>query len=154
MIDKEKLTAFINDQLKETAYFLTDLKITPQNEITVEIDGSGAVDIDECISLTRAIESAFDRDEEDYELEVGSAGLTSPLKDPRQYAKHIGHDVEVLTADGRKLHGMLRAADPEGFTLLTERKVKPEGAKRPVLEQTEERFGYGDVKYTKYDLKF
>ncbi len=164
MIDRQALSDFVEQKLKDTGCFLTDVKVTPDNQITVEIDSMNAVDIDECVSLTRAIdacvelsravEAEFDRDKEDYELEVGSAGLTSPLRVPRQYEKHIGHDVEVLTNDGRKIHGMLKEADAEGFTVATERKVKPEGAKRPVTETVEERFGYGDVKHTKYDLKF
>ena len=122
MIDRQALSDFVEQKLKDTGCFLTDVKVTP--------------------------------DKEDYGLEVGSAGLTSPLRVPRQYEKHIGHDVEVLTNDGRKIHGMLKEADAEGFTVATERKVKPEGAKRPVTETVEERFGYGDVKHTKYDLKF
>lgn len=154
MIDRQALSDFVEQKLKDTGCFLTDVKVTPDNQITVEIDSMNAVDIDECVSLTRAIEAEFDRDKEDYGLEVGSAGLTSPLRVPRQYEKHIGHDVEVLTNDGRKIHGMLKEADAEGFTVATERKVEPEGAKRPVTETVEERFGYGDVKHTKYDLKF
>lgn len=154
MIDRQELVDFIEQQLKDTDYFLTDVKVTPQNEITVEIDSMGSVDIDECVALTRAIEAAFDRDKEDYELEVGSAGLTSPFKVRRQYEKYKGHEVEVLTLDGRKLHGLLLGCDDNGFTIRTERKVKPEGAKRPVIEPVEETFSYNDVKYTKYDLKF
>ena len=103
MIDKKELQSFVEDQLKDSEYFLTDLKVTPSNEITVEIDSLTPGDIEECVRLTRAIEEAFDRDVEDYELEVGTAGLTSPLKVPRQYEKYLGQDLEVLTADGRKL---------------------------------------------------
>lgn len=154
MIDRQALADFVERQLKDTECFLTDLRITADNQITVEIDSMGAVDIEECVVLTRAIEAEFDRDKEDYELEVGSAGLTSPLKVPRQYEKHLGRDVEVLTKDGRKLYGILKNADADGFTVAMERKVKPEGAKRPVTETFEERFGYDDVKHTKYDLKF
>lgn len=154
MIDRETLGSFITGWLEERGCFLTDLKVTPDNHITVEIDSLDPVDIDLCVVLTRALEGEFDRDKEDYELEVGSAGLTSPLKVPMQYQKYLGQDMEVLTADGRKLYGVLLAADADGFTLRTERKVKPEGAKRPVVEQVDERFGYSDVKYCRYDLKF
>ncbi len=154
MIDRNMLGSFITGWLEERSCFLTDLKVAPDNHITVEIDSLSPVDIDLCIALTRAIESEFDRDKEDYELEVGSAGLTSPFKVSMQYQKYLGQDIEVLTADGRKLFGMLLTADSEGFTLRSERKVKPEGAKRPVIEQVDEHFGYSDVTYCKYDLKF
>lgn len=154
MIDKDKLKDFIESELAETGIYLVGLSVSGANEIVVEIDNDEGVDIDECIRLTRAIESAFNRDEEDYELEVGSSGLTSPFKVERQYKKNIGNPVEVLTKDGRKLYGELREADAAGFMIVSEEKVKHEGEKRPHIEEVEHRFGYGDVKRVAYDLKF
>ncbi len=154
MIDKKELQSFVEDYLKDSEYFLTDLKVTPSNEITVEIDSLTPGDIEECVRLTRAIEEAFDRDAEDYELEVGTAGLTSPLKVPRQYEKYIGQDLEVLTADGRKLHGMLRKVDENGIILAIEQKVKKEGSKKPVIETTELDLPFSNIKKAVYDLKF
>lgn len=154
MIDKKELQSFVEDYLKDSEYFLTDLKITPSNEITVEIDSLTPGDIEECVRLTRAIEEAFDRDVEDYELEVGTSGLTSPLKVPRQYEKYIGQDLEVLTADGRKLHGMLRKVDEIGIILAIEQKVKKEGSKKPVIETTELDLPFSNIKKAVYDLKF
>ena len=154
MIDKNELKAFIEGQLNETEYFLTDLKITPSNEITVEIDSMTPGDIEECVRLTRAIEAAFDRDIEDYELEVGTAGLTSPLKVRRQYDKYVGRDLEVLTSDGRKLHGLLRSVSDDGIVLSTDRKVKKEGVKKPVVESVETPVPFSLIKRAVYDLKF
>ena len=154
MIDKKELEAFVEKQLEGTEYFLTDLKVSPTNEITVEIDSMTPGDIDECIKLTRAIEGAFDRDVEDYELEVGTAGLTSPLKVKRQYEKYIGQDLEVLTKDGKKLHGMLRSVSDEGIVLAIEQKVKKEGVKKPVIETTQLDIPFTNVKKAVYDLKF
>ncbi len=154
MIDKKELQAFVEDQLKDSQYFLTDIKVTPNNEITVEIDSLTPGDLEECITLTRAIEAAFDRDVEDYELEVGTAGLTSPLKVRRQYDKYIGQDLEVLTADGRKLHGMLRSVSDEGIVLAIQQKVKKEGVKKPVIETTDLPLSFSQIKRAVYDLKF
>ncbi|MDE5874741.1 MAG: ribosome assembly cofactor RimP [Muribaculaceae bacterium] len=154
MIDKTALSDFIGKELEGSDLFLVEIDITPANEIRVEIDSDTSVDIDRCVDLTRKIEEEFDRDVEDYELEVGSSGLTTPFKVARQYVKNIGNEVEVLTADGRKLKGMLKNADDTGFTIVTEQKVKPEGSKRPVMEKSEITFGYGDVKSTKYLLQF
>ncbi|MDE5794529.1 MAG: ribosome assembly cofactor RimP [Muribaculaceae bacterium] len=154
MIDKNELRAFVEAQLKDTEYFLTDLKVSPNNEITVEIDSLTPGDIEECVKLTRAIEAQFDRDIEDYELEVGTAGLTSPLKVARQYEKYIGQDLEVLTTDGRKLHGMLRKVDENGIILAIEQKVKKEGVKKPVVETQELDLPYSLIKRAVYDLKF
>lgn len=154
MIDINELRNFVEDRLKDTEYFLTDLKITPANEITVEIDSMTPGDIEQCVELTRAIEEAFDRDVEDYELEVGTAGLTSPLKVRRQYDKYVGRDLEVLTTDGRKLHGMLRSVSDEGIILSSEQKVKKEGQKKPVVEQVETELPFAVIKKAVYDLKF
>lgn len=154
MIDKEALTAFIERRLVDTGLYLVDVEVTPDNVICVEIDSDTGVDIDDCVGLTRDIEAEFDRDSEDYELEVGSSGLTSPFKVRRQYDKNIGKDVEVLAADGKKYKGLLLSAADETFTIVCEEKVKPEGAKRPVVEKVERTFRYGDVKYTKYLLQF
>lgn len=154
MIDKSALRQFIEERLEGTDYFPVDLNVSPSNEIKVEIDSKKGIDIDFCVKLTREIEEAFPRDAEDYELEVGSAGLTSPFKVLAQYEKNVGNPVEVLTRDGRKLHGTLVEASPENFTIETTVKVKPEGAKRPVEQQKRETFGYDDVKQVVYDLRF
>ena len=71
-----------------------------------------------------------------------------------QYEKNIGNKVEVLTRDGRKLHGTLTTAGPEQFTVDTLVKVRPEGAKRPVEQIVPETFAYGDVKSVKYEFEF
>lgn len=154
MIDKEELTRVVEEALEGTGCFAVEIKVSPSNEITVEIDSMESVDIDRCVELTRAIESVFDRDVEDYELEVGSSGLTSPFKDIRQWRKNIGNSVEVLTRDGRKLRGELLAAEDDAFVLAQERKVRREGEKRPVLETFEERIPYADVKTACYHLEF
>ena len=154
MIDKESLKIFIEKELEGSEYFLVELKVSADNEITVEIDSDENVDIDYCIALTRKIEEAFSRDDEDYELEVGSAGLTSPFKVLRQYQKHIGEEVEVLEKGGKKRQGILKNADADKFVVTVSEKVKPEGAKRPVLQERDIEYGYDDVKQVSYLLRF
>ena len=144
----------MESRLEGTDCFLVKAEILKGKDITVEIDSDTRVDIDFVASLNQAIEAEFAPEIDTYNLEVGSVGLTSPLKLPRQFRKNRGNDVEVLTKDGRKLHGMLKDADDEGFTLATLEKVKKEGEKRPVTETVERRFGYGDVKSVVYEIKF
>lgn len=153
MIDKKALQDFVEDQLKDSGCFLTDLTISKDNNIVVEIDSMGSVDIEQCVNLTRAIEGKFDRDVEDYELEVGSAGLTSPFKVRAQYEKNVGNNVECLTVDGEKYHGVLETVGDKDFVINVERKVKKEGSKKPVLEQIGITIPYEKVKSIKYDLK-
>lgn len=154
MIDKQALTTFIESRLEGTDLYLVDLRISSDNNIVVEIDSDTRVDIDRCVELTREIEREFNRDEEDYELEVGSCGLTSPFKIKRQYEKNIGKEVEVLAADGKKYKGLLKHVGEDSFTILSEEKIKKEGMKRPMVENVEHTFPYADVKYTKYLLQF
>ena len=154
MIDKAKLIDVINASIEGGELFLVDVTVSRDNNIVVEIDSMDSVSIDDCANLTRAIESNFDREVEDYELEVGSAGLTSPFKVKQQYDKYMGEEVEVLTKDGKKLKGTLKEAGDETFTLGISKKVKPEGAKRPVEVIEDETFNYSEIKYTKYLIQF
>ena len=95
-----------------------------------------------------------DRDVEDYELEVGSAGITSPFKVLRQYVKNIGNEVEMLLKNGSKLTGVLKSADENGVVVSVEKKVKPEGAKRKVTVVEDESYTFDEIKYTKYLIRF
>lgn len=154
MIDATQLRNYIENQLEGTDLFLVDVQVKKDNLIEVEIDSDSPVSIDECEKLTRAIESEFDRDKEDYTLEVGSAGITSPFKVKRQYFKNIGKEVEVILKDGKKLSGILKDADDNAFTVVSKEKVKKPDAKRPVIEDVEHNLTYDEVKQTKYILKF
>lgn len=156
MIDKQLLTETVGKAIEGSDLFLVDIKITPANEITVTVDSTKGVDIDQCLALTRTIEAKFDRDVEDYELEVGSAGLTSPFKVKAQYDKNIGNPVEVVTRDGRKLHGTLTAVDPDfaNCTVTTTKKVKEEGSKRPVTKDVPEVIDIDNIKSICYEIKF
>lgn len=154
MIDKQKLTDTINEAIKDTPLFLVDVTVTPDNNITVEVDSMESVDIDECVKLTRDIEAVFDRDVEDYQLEVGSAGLTSPFKVKEQYVKNIGNQVEVLTRDGRKFKGTLAAVGDDDFTVAVTKKVKEEGKKRPVEVEEPVVTKVADTKTVKYLIDF
>ncbi len=154
MLDKKLVTQAVEEKLQGTDYFIVDVKITPDNNVTIEIDNIEGVDIDFCVSLNKHIESKFDREEEDYALEVGSAGLTQPFKVLKQYQKNIGNEVEVLSRDGRKLSGVLKSADESEFIIEIEKQVKPEGAKRKITVTEDVTFAYDQVKYTKYIIRF
>ena len=153
MIDKTALEQVINEALQGTKMFLVTLKVSKDNIIDVALDSDEDITIDDCVAVNDAVLAAFDRDDEDYELTVGSYGITSPLLLPRQYRKNIGYEVEVLTADGRKLKGVIADADEEGFTLTMTVKKKLEGKKRPELVEEEKRFNYNDIKQTKNIIK-
>lgn len=154
MIDKALITDIVEDYLISSDIFLVDIAIRPSNIIIVEIDSVEGVSIDNCIALSKHIESKLDREEDDFELEVGSAGITSPFKIPRQYQKNIGNEVEVLSKDGRKLSGILKSNDSEGFVLTLTKMVKPDGAKKKIAVEEDLSFKYDEIKYTKYLIRF
>ena len=154
MIEKSVVTQLVNEWLEEKDYFLVDVTVTPDNRIVVEIDHAEGVWIEDCVELSRFIESKLDREQEDFELEVGSAGIGQPFKVLQQYVNHIGMEVEVLKNDGMKLNGVLKEADEEHFTVTTSKKVKLEGEKRPKLVDEDVTFAYKEIKYTKYLINF
>ena len=92
MIEKKVVSQLIEEKLASSSNYLVDVVIKPGNLIVVEIDNDEAVSIDDCAELSRYLEEHLDRDVEDYELEVGSAGITSPFKVLRQYVKNIGNE--------------------------------------------------------------
>ena len=154
MIDRNIVSGIVGEWLEDKDYFLVDVTVSPDDKIVVEIDHAEGVWIDDCVDLSRFIESKLDREEEDYELEVGSAGIGQPFKVLQQYLIHIGREVEVLTKEGKKLDGILKDANEENFTLTIQRKVKLEGAKRPKLVDEDITFVYSEIKYTKYIISF
>ena len=154
MIDRQQVIDLTNEWLADKEYFLVDVIISKDDKITVEIDHAEGVWIEDCAELSRHIENGLSRETEDYELEVGSAGLGQHFKVTQQYKNHIGMEVEVLTKEGKKLKGILKDASDEEFTLTVTKKEKKEGAKRPQLVEEDLIFPYDGVKYTKYIINF
>ena len=154
MISKDTVRSIVEEWLDGKEYFLVDIEISPDDRIVVEIDHADGVGIEDCVALSRYIEDHLSRDEEDYELEVGSAGLGQPFKVPQQYHCFVGKDVEVLDADGKKYKGVLKSVDGGDFTVTVEEKQKVEGKKRPQLVSVDRTFQMDTVKYTKYLINF
>ena len=154
MIDKNVVRNLVEEWLQDKEYFLVDVEISTDDRIVVEIDHADGVWIEDCVELSRYIEDRLDRDEEDYELEVGSAGLGQPFKVPQQYVNFIGKNVEVLDSDGKKVKGVLKSVDGNDFTVTVAEKVKQEGKKRPVLTDVDHTYQMDKVKYTKYLISF
>lgn len=154
MISKDTVKSIVEEWLDGKEYFLVDIEISPDDRIVVEIDHADGVWIEDCVALSRYIEDHLSRDEEDYELEVGSAGLGQPFKVPQQYHCFVSKDVEVLDADGKKYKGVLKSVDGGDFTVTVEEKQKVEGKKRPQLVSVDRTFQMDTVKYTKYLINF
>ncbi len=115
--------------------FLIDLNISEGNQIKVVIDGDEGVRVEDCIAMSRAIENNLDREEEDFSLEVLSAGVSEPLRMVRQYKKNLGRTLKIRTAE-ETIEGILTQMDDTGATLEWKaREPKPIGKGKVTVEK-------------------
>lgn len=154
MVDVKRVIELAQEWLDGKEYFLVDASVDQENRIVVEIDHKDGVWIDDCCELSRHIEDGLDRDVEDFELEVGSAGIGQPFKVAQQYVNAIGQEVELLTQEGKKMKGVMVRADEQGFVVSMKEKQNVEGKKRPQMVEVEKPFAYADVKWTKAVITF
>mgnify|MGYP001762869840 FL=1 len=103
--------------------------------------------------MSRAVEHNLDREEEDFALEVASAGAASPLTLPRQYKKNIGRTLLVKTAEGETEAPLVDATDEVAILEWTAREPKKIGkGKETVAKRLE--IPYGDIKQAVVVIKF
>lgn len=132
MIKASEISTYVEGELSGTPYFLVGVDAEGTDGFAVLIDSAAPVDIDFCAELSRRIRDHFGEELDNYNLEVGSAGITAPFRVRGQWIKHLGKEIEVLTKSGRKLRGPLSAVDADTFTIdVTEKRRDPE-MKRPV----------------------
>ena len=156
MIDKNIIKTAVSEWLEKGDYYLVDLEMTADDRIVIEIDHADGVWIEDCADLSRFLQEKLGDELGDYELEVGSAGIGQPFKVVQQYHNHVGKDVEVLTADSKKLQGVLKSVSDDDiqFVVTVKEKQQVEGKKRPVLVEVDKTFAINDIKYCKYLLNF
>jgi ribosome maturation factor RimP len=157
MISKKTVLKLIDERIEELAngLFVVDLTISATNVIHVEIDKhEGNVSVSDCMSVSRNVEHNLDREEEDFELHVSSAGLDKPFRVPAQFAKNIGREVKVVLLDGTKKIGELKAASIKELVLETTRNEKPEGKKKKELIVEQHVLPMDQIKETKIVISF
>ena len=154
MIERNTVKTVVEEWLSGNDYFIVDVTFTPDDRIVVEIDHADGVWIEDCAELSRFMQERLGDELGDYELEVGSAGIGQPFKVEQQYLNHIGKDVEVLDAEGKKVQGVLKQVDGRNFVVTVKEKQKLEGKKRPQLVDVDKTFNMDNIKYTKYLLSF
>ena len=154
MIERNTVKTVVEEWLSGNDYFLVDVTFTPDDRIVVEIDHADGGWIEDCAELSRFMQERLGEELGDYELEVGSAGIGQPFKVEQQYLNHIGKDVEVLDAEGKKVQGVLKQVDGRDFVVTVKEKQKLEGKKRPQIVDVDKSFNMDNIKYTKYLLSF
>ena len=147
MIEKNKIEEAVRGLIAGSDIFLVSVKVSSSNKIFICVDKNSGITIDECVAIHRKVEQCFNRDEEDYELQVSSPGLDAPFIVIEQYIKNEGKKVEVLDNCGKKYTGLLKNVTTGGFELETEIKVK--GKPKEIVELS---FNFDQVKYVKIVL--
>ena len=154
MIDKKNITEIIETEIANTDLFLVEVSVSAGNAISVIIDSLQGVPIIKCIELSRAIEAHFDREVEDFELQVASGGIGQPFQVLMQYHKFLDKDVEVLTKEGIKFIGKLITVGDEEIEIEVEEKVQVEGKKKKQLVVKPYTFKFDQIKSTKDIITF
>jgi len=150
MINETQIKELTNQYLVDfPSLFLVDVKVGIGNRIKVRVDSDESVLVHDCRALSKFIESNLDREKEDFELEVSSAGIDFPLTNIRQYIKNIGRSVQVLTVDGSTYKGKLLAATESEIEVANEKKEK---GKKVVVENTT--VDFNKIKETKIVISF
>ena len=154
MINKETVKTFVEEWLQKSDYFLVDIIFGADDRIVIEIDHADGVWIEDCAELSRFLQEKLGEELNDYDLEVGSAGLGQPFKVEQQYKNHLGDEVEVIGLDGVKQKGVLKTVEGRNFTITTLEKQHVEGKKRPVIVDVDKTYSMDAVKSVKYLLAF
>lgn len=120
MIKTEFIRNLLEEELTQRGLFLVEVLVTPANKIVVYLDSLQGVTLEECMQVSRFLESRLDRNEADFELEVSSPGLDKPLKLPVQFEKNVGRMLDVVKSDGMKITGKLLGISGGVISLDTE----------------------------------
>lgn len=154
MISREKIISLIEPVLDEKKFFIVSLTISNMNRIILSVDSMNAVKIEDCVELSRIIENGLDRNEEDFELEVSSAGLDVPLTVYQQYLKNIGRNVSIQHFDGTRTEGKLLEVTEEDFKIEYKRKERIEGKKKKQTIIEYKQYKYNEVQNVKLVISF
>lgn len=154
MRTKEEVLSVVNQLIDGKEIFLVDLKVSTSSVIEVYIDGLKGVNVEKCIQVSRELEALLDREKEDFELTVGSAGIGVPFKVDGQFYKNIGSEVDVKPVVGAPFKAVLKDFDGENVTLQVEEKVAVEGKKKKEIMVKERVLARNEIKQIKDIIKF
>lgn len=157
MINKKQIEALIAERIAEldNGLFVVELNISATNVITVELDKhEGSVSVSDCMSVSRNVEHNLNREEQDFEITVSSAGLDKPFRVLAQYQKNLGRDVKVKLEDGTKLEGKLIEVDATKIVVENSHKAQVEGKKKKEVVVEQHTLPLNSIKETKIIISF
>ena len=153
MITKDQITELANEALENSDRFVVDITVSKSNVINVYIDADSSVTIDHCVELSRFIEGRLDREVEDYELSVSSAGIDYPLLKHRQLNKYIEKDLEITNTEGIKKVYKLTSFTEEQIN-VQEAKIKVLGKLKKTVYSENTELLLNDIKEIKPYINF
>ena len=154
MINKKEIEKFLGIELEKSDIFLIDVLVKPGNVIRVFVDKPEGITIQECYDVSRLVTGQFDREVEDYSLDVSSPGLDMPLIKEAQYEKNLDKEIQVVLNDGTKHKGILKAHNELGIELLEKKKVSVEGKKNKQWKEEVLTINFDDIKTVKVVISF
>ena len=138
-------------ELIGTDNYLVSVLVKPGNKIMVFIDNDNDVSVDDCVKLSKAIEGQLDRDSEDFDLMVSSAGLDQPFSLPRQYKKYINRKINIQLEEGNRFDAMLTAVDEESITF---KELIKKGKSKKFEEGPEQKLSLKEIIETRPGIQF
>ena len=151
MISEEKVKALTEEKIKGTDLFIVEVKVSAGNRINIYMDRETKLNVGDCAEVSRYVENNLNREVEDFEITVSSPGLDQPLRVLKQYTKHTGRNVRVLTKEGKVLRGKLMEANDDGISLELFKENKKKN--KDSLNETVN-LKYTEIKETKIEITF
>ena len=153
-MDHTKVRDLVDEALElNKSLYLIDLTISTNNKIQITVDGDKGVPLSECIRISRSVDSNFDREEEDFSLEVTTPDIAHPLKVKRQYLKNISRILKVKTSE-EEFEGTLVEADEDKIVLNWKAREPKLIGKGKVTVQKSVTLDYKDIKEAKVKIVF
>jgi ribosome maturation factor RimP len=153
MIDKEIVKRLVREKLDDKM-FLVEVTVNERNVINIFVDSYEGLTIEQCVNISRHIEHSFDREEEDFELQVSSPGLSEKFKVKEQFIKYVGRAIDMVTVSDTELEGVILSATDEGIILETSSRELVEGHKKKQLVVKQHHLKYDEIKSAKAVISF
>jgi ribosome maturation factor RimP len=154
MITVEQIEKLVLEKIEGTDLFLVEVKVRPGNAIEIALDADSGLTVEDCKKVSRHVESSFDREVEDFSLEVSSPGVGKPLLVNRQFKKNVGRTVKVKTLDLQKFEGELTSVDENGIEITYEEKELVPGKKTKQWVEKKQNISFNNLKETKVVVRF
>lgn len=154
MITKSQVEHLIEAEFGGTPIFAVSVEVSSQNDIRVLVDNDNGIAITDCVKVSRLIEGSFDREVEDFSLQVSSPGLDQPLKVARQYKKNEGREMKISLLEGGSLEGVMTEVNEDTIRITTREKRRIEGRKSKEWVEEVHEIKFEDIREAKVVISF